>query len=256
LIARLFNKKNVIILGGYDVTYIPSLKYGSFSNPIRKFCTNFSLKFSNHLLAVDRSLIWEAQARIKNSRGNFQEVPTGFDSRVWYPTCKKENLVLTVGICDSFQRLRLKGIDIFLDAAKLLPEYRFQVIGMKAGIKERIEIPDNVTTRDYVTFEELRDLYSKAKVYGQFSVREGLPSVVCEAMLCECIPVGTNNNGIPTAIGDCGFILEGRTAREAAKLIRIAMDSPQSLSKEARKRIKRNFTREQRKKSLFQLLPG
>ena len=46
LMGRLFRKKMIIILGGYDVTYIPSLKYGSFSNPIRKFCTRFSLKFA------------------------------------------------------------------------------------------------------------------------------------------------------------------------------------------------------------------
>jgi len=112
----------------------------------------------------------------------------------------------------------------------------------------------DVVTLDYVTFEELRDSYSRAKVYAQFSVREGLPSVVCEAMLCECIPVGTNNNGIPTAIGDFGFIMEGRTPQEAAKLIKLAMDSPDQLGKQARQRISSTFTRERRKESLFQLL--
>ena len=244
----------MIVLGGYDVTYIPSLKYGSFSNPLRKFCARFSLKHAHYLLAVDRSLIREAKTRVKNVHGTFYEIPTGFDSKVWHRTREKENFILTVGICDSMQRFKLKGIDLFLETARLLPDYKFQIIGMKAQMRERLKISDNVITLDYVTFDELRDAYSRAKVYAQFSIREGLPSVVCEAMLCECIPVGTNNNGIPTAIGESGYVLKGRTASEAAELIKVAMESPKSLGKAARKRIQTHFTRERRKESLFQLL--
>jgi hypothetical protein len=73
-------------------------------------------------------------------------------------------------------------------------------------------------------------------------------------MLCECIPVGTNSNGIPTAVGDFGYIMEGRTPQEAAKLIKLAMDSPGQRGKQARQRIHSTFTRERRKESLFQLL--
>jgi len=35
---------------------------------------------------------------------------------------------------------------------------------------------------------------------------ERLPNALhCEAMLCECVPVGTRYCGIPTAIGDTGL---------------------------------------------------
>jgi len=105
LMGWLFRKVSIIILGGYDVTYIPSLKYGSFSNPIRKFCTSFSLKFADHLLAVDRSLIQEAQTRINHYRGIFQEIPTGFDSKVWYRTREKEKLVLNLKVPSMFLHL-------------------------------------------------------------------------------------------------------------------------------------------------------
>ena len=252
--SRVFGKKSIIVLGGYDVTYIPELKYGSFSNPIRKFCTAYSLKNAHFLMAVDPSLIEEARTRIKTVKGDYLYVPTSFDSNQWYREKEKEKLIMTVGICDSVQRLKLKGIDLFIEVARLLPRYEFLIIGMKQNMLGDLKIPTNLKTRDHVSFSELKDFYSRAKVYAQFSMREGLPSVVCEAMLCECVPVGTDVNGIPTAIGDCGFILKNRNRRDAARLIETAIESPASLGEKARKRIKTLFNRERREKSILSIL--
>ena len=102
--------------------------------------------------------------------------------------------------------------------------------------------------------EELRKYYSRAKVYVQFSLREGLPNAVCEAMMCECIPVGSDKNGIPTAIGDCGFILKQRDVQLAVQLISQAMKAPPALAKKARQRILENFTPLQRETALLSLI--
>jgi len=45
----------------------------------------------------------------------------------------------------------------------------------------------------------------RQKFIASYRWREGLRNALCEAMLCECIPVGTERNGIPIAIGDAGF---------------------------------------------------
>jgi glycosyltransferase involved in cell wall biosynthesis len=152
------------------------------------------------------------------------------------------------------QRIKLKGIDIFTEIAGLLPDYNFLIIGMKPIAVKLIQMPSNVKILDHVKFSDLRDFYSKAKVYAQFSMREGLPSVVCEAMLCESIPVGTDVNGIPTAIGDCGFILKNRNSHEAAALVKKAMESSVNLGLDARKRIIGNFSNQRREKTLLSLL--
>ena len=246
----------MVVLGGYDVTYIPELQYGSFSNPIRKFCTSYTLGHADHLLAVDTSLIEELKTRVKSIRGQTLTVPTSFDSNQWYRTQHKENLILTVGICDSLQRYKLKGIDIFIAVARLLPQYEFLIIGMKEKMLKSLDIPENLHTRDYVTFSELRDYYSKAKVYAQFSMREGLPSVVCEAMLCECVPVGCAVNGISTAIGDCGYLLDSRNPAEGAELIQKALQNSGGLGEKARQRIISLFNTEKREKSLLEILEG
>jgi len=252
--SRLFRSRSVIVLGGYDVTYVPELKYGSFSNPIRRFCAAYSLRNAHYLLAVDPSLITEARSRVKSIKGEYLYVPTSFDSKQWYRTKEKENLVLTVGICDSFQRLKLKGIDIFIEIANLLPQYNFLIIGLQENMVRKLELPPNLNSRDHVSFLELRDFYSISKVYAQLSVREGLPSVVCEAMLCECITVGSGVNGIPTAIGDFGYILQDRNAQDGAKLIEKAMNSPASMGENARNRIMTLFNTERREKSILSIL--
>lgn len=56
-------------------------------------------------------------------------------------------------------------------------------------------------------------------------MREGLPTAVCEAMLCECVPVGTNRYGIPIAIGDTGFYTEYGDVELTAEAIKKALDS-------------------------------
>jgi glycosyltransferase involved in cell wall biosynthesis len=56
-------------------------------------------------------------------------------------------------------------------------------------------------------------------VYAQFSITEGLPNVVCEAMLAGCIPVGSNVGGIPELIETTGILINERSPEIAKKAI-------------------------------------
>ncbi|RMD86126.1 MAG: glycosyltransferase [Calditrichaeota bacterium] len=253
LFAKLFKKKSALILAGYGVTYIPELNYGSFANPIRGFCAGYSISNADYLLPVDGSLITEAKEWVQNIKGEIHIIPYGFDPQKWYCDTPKEKIVLTVGNFDTLQRIRRKGGDFFIEVAKLLPEYRFVMVGVTDSGRELLEKIDNVEFIEKVTQDELRKIYSKAKVYAQFSLHEGFPNVVGEAMLCECIPVGSNANGIPTEIGDCGFILENRDPAEAAKLITKAMNSSDNFGKKARERILTNFLPEMREQGFLKV---
>ena len=55
----------------------------------------------------------------------------------------------------------------------------------------------------------LRKYFSTSQFYIQASRLEGLPNALCEAMLCECIPIGNSVFGIPSAIGNTGMLFEG-----------------------------------------------
>jgi len=69
-------------------------------------------------------------------------------------------------------------------------------------------------------------------------------------MLCECIPVGTERNGIPIAIGDAGFYVPYGDPVAAANAIRQAIYSPVELGQKARNRIKEIFSEERRESDL------
>lgn len=254
LFAKLFHKKSFLVLGGYDVTYIPEIKYGSFSNPLRSFCAKFSMENATLNLSVSDNIEREALEKVPEAK--IKVIYTGYSKDKFLPsTNEKEKIVLTVGEGDTLQRIKLKGIDFFIDVVRAMQKYKFIIIGISNdALKYLKDVPKNVEILERMEQYNLISFYQKAKVYAQFSMREGLPNAVCESMLCGCIPVGFNNGGIPIAIGDCGFILKERNVDAAVKLIEKAMNSPESLGKKARERIMKNFTLEKRENKIISIM--
>lgn len=253
LFAKIFKKKSYLVLAGYDVVNIPQIQYGSFKNPVRAFFTKYSIKLSTLNLAVVESVAQEAKRKVPDA--NIEIVYTGYDKNKFYPAAEKEDLVLTVSTGNTLQRLKIKGIDIFYEVAKKMPHYHFIIIGLGSNVQSQLgDLPDNLKIIEELDQKELLKYYQKAKVYAQFSMTEGLPNVVCEAMLCECIPIGFNIGGIPIAIGDAGYIVNEREIHNIMNMIELAMNADINLGKRARDRIVKKFPIEQRELTLKKLL--
>jgi len=140
----------------------------------------------------------------------------------------------------------LKGVPMLIDVARRLPDLRFVVVGPDDGCLPRGAglLPANVELTGHLPLDELRRWYQRARVYVHPSLTEGLPGAVAEAMLCECVPVGSSVNGTPTLIGDTGFVVESPDAEEWAAMITRAMASHTGGA--ARERIVQHFSRERR----------
>jgi glycosyltransferase involved in cell wall biosynthesis len=257
LFSKVMKKQSILVLGGYDVAFIPGLKYGVFSNPVRSFFAAFAIGNAGVLAPVAEELIEKARERVHEIRGRILHLPLGFDPSAWYRDTPKEESVLTVGIAEDEARLKIKGVDFLIDVARMTPEIPYTVIGVQLRLRPLLCAPPNVTFVDgRIPRQELRAYYSRAGVYAQLSISEGMPSVICEAMLCECIPVGTAVGGIPRIIGDAGYCIPDRDPSRAAMVIREAIRAPRNLGENARQRIMTCFSEEKRYRALVEIVDG
>jgi glycosyltransferase involved in cell wall biosynthesis len=81
-------------------------------------------------------------------------------------------------------------------------------------------LPDNLLLVPPQQFDKLGQYYQNASFYAQLSRSEGLPNALCEAMLCGCIPVGTDVGDIRITIGHSGMTVNEWNPQILAEFIR------------------------------------
>lgn len=255
-ISRLFNKKSVIVIGGVDVADYKEINYGIWLNWWKSLFVGYAIRNADKILAVDPFLMDEAKRLAKYDGSNLVYIPTGYDPEQWQAGTEKEKFVLSVGMCENKWRFIKKGFNDLIEVAKILPEVKFVVVGFTKNFLDQIKniLPKNLEALTSLRKEELLKYYQRAKVYCQLSFTEGLPNALCEAMLCECVPVGTNRGGIPTGIGDAGFIVNYGDIHATADSIRKALEDDGTLGKRARSHIVQNFLLSMRENKLIVLI--
>ena len=264
--ARLFGKKVIIITGGTDCVSFPNMAYGNFQNKYLGWFTKYSFKWANHIIALHPSMMYSEyifddcvnkkqglQVHISNLKTPFSVVNNGYDSSNWKKSeAKHKATFLTVasGLSENRRRV-LKGIDTILEIADEFPENSFIIVG--ADSNELPNRPKNVILKPQSNAKELQKYYSQAEFYLQLSMSEGFPNSLCEAMLCECVPIVSNVASMPFIVDDSGFILERKDLSLLKDLIIKALKSDTvTLGKKARARIADNFTEEKRAKGLIE----
>ncbi|MHA1790849.1 MAG: glycosyltransferase family 4 protein [Candidatus Helarchaeota archaeon] len=258
IISKLFGKKTIIFVGGYDAAKVPEINYGVFCNPLKAFLTTQIYRFCDLILPVDESL---GKDILKNTNLDIKNkiitVPTGYDPKKWkpIPNIKRKNKVLMIGIANTETVMKRKGVPIFLEVSKNLPDVEFTLIGTGGKVHKKIKklAPQNLSVLGFVHNNLLPKIYSEHKVYCQISRYEGLPNALCEAMLCGCVPVGTKVNGIPKAIADTGFFCEYGDLNSTIIAIKKALHAKKEKGMKARKRIKKIFNINKREQQLYSI---
>lgn len=251
--SKFFGKPSIVIAAGVDVAKDKEINYGIWLNPWKAKLVQYALRHADRVLVVDPFLGSEATRLADYDGKNIVFIPFGFDSNVWKPSGQKEPFILTVAACEDIWRLRKKGIDRLLDAAKVMSETRFVIIGLRSELLHSIQMMDlpNVMILPFIQQEVLIRYYQRAKVYCQVSYTEGLPNALCEAMLCGCIPVGTTRGGIPTAIGDAGILIPYGDVAAMIEAFQAALAMSPQEGLKARARIIENFSMERREDGLL-----
>ena len=267
---RLFSVRSIVIIAGTDGARFPSISYGNFNKGVMGWFTKKSYAMASHLAPVDASLVdvpytYDASGAPRQGYRHFcPDVDTphtviwyGYDANEWMfkDADRPANSFITViaGI-DSQQVFLRKGVDLILETARLLPEARFTLVGAdetNPWVKDR---PLNVALHPVTDKKGLMNLLNKHRFYMQLSLMEGFPNALCEAMLCGCIPIGSNVAAIPFIIGDTGYVLQKKNADDLAILMRKAIMDSHLNGAMARDRINTNFTTKLRLSQLRRLI--
>lgn len=267
IFAKLTGKKSVIVLGGTDCVSFPSILYGSFYKKNLGYFTGKSLQGASLLLPVDETLVdykYTYQPNDFPRQGYRFHAPyvktahkviyNGYDSTKWKALPKEPNSFITVGAnFGSRFGKALKGVDILLETAKELPNCKFYLVG---GALLNESVPSNVELLPLIPNNELVKLVGEKQFYLQLSMSEGFPNALCEAMLCECIPIVSNVGAMPMIVEENGFILPVKDKEILKSLIAEALDlsSKKEMGELARNSIIQRFPLERRKKELIETM--
>jgi glycosyltransferase involved in cell wall biosynthesis len=258
-----FGRKRIIVAGGTDCVSFPSISYGNFSRKPLSTLTRRSFEKADLILPVDQTLI-DYEYTYQNEDGKRQGyrnfctalkakekvIWNGYDPSIWYDRNEDRNrgsfITVGAGFATRFG-FQLKGIDLFLDLAKALPDCTFTIVG-ESSLPGR-DVPENVKLIAQVPNSTLPQIYSRHQFYLQLSMSEGFPNALSEAMLCGCIPVVSNVGAMPMIVQDSRCILKKRDSAALLNLVNNLMSiSPETNFAES---VKSRFTFENRKRELL-----
>ena len=182
------------------------------------------------------------------------------DTATFKPSGKKEDIILTVGNINKETWIR-KGISKFMTSAQYFgltcKASKFIVVGrISEDMKDKVghieKVTPNLTFTGYVSDEELLKHYQQAKVYCQLSRYESFGIAPAEAMLCECVPVVTDQTALPEVVGDTGFYVSYNSLSSINDAIHEALRS--NKGKQARERVLKLYNPELREKALVKVI--
>lgn len=273
LISKIFRKKCLIIVAGNDGSKFPDFNYGNYTKKIFGFVTGNSLRFASHILPVHESLYFQEYSYYEGGKPAqgysyffpkakdvpFTPVYYGYDSDIFKISESLErnkNSFLTIGNLTDPYCFKRKGYDLIIELAFNRPDCNFTLIGWDG--KTKMEIPENVLLLPYMSQSEIIEQFNTHQFYFQLSIMEGFPNALAEAMLCGCIPIGSNVSGIPYIVQDTGFILKERNVDQLNSIIdEIKLKSEHELSEmsiKARDRVATEFTYQNRKNKIIEIL--
>ena len=252
LAASVAGRPSAVVIGGVDAARDQASGYGLWLSPWRSFLARRALRSARVVLAVSDSLRREIAARAGYDGGNIRVMPTGYDAGYWTPADGGTRRgVLCVAAVEDLPRLSIKGIDLMVEAARLVPHAGVTIIGVDERFIPALGAPPNVRFLPRVPREALRDHYRSAKVYCQPSRREGLPAALCEAMLCGCLPVVSGVGGMGEAVGETGAVVPAGDSQSLAAAITGALALPDTAGETPRARIAGLYPLERRRAALL-----
>lgn len=257
LLCRLFRKRFILAVAGYELANMPEFDYGLQRRALSRMVVRRCFRLADVLTFLHEGLREEAAQFDPPSLRKMVVVPPGYEASFWTPEVGRTRSVVTsVVTAESLPRFRVKGGPIVLRIARRFPSVPFVLVGIKPEISRLVskDIPGNVRLATVMAPGDLRALFQDSLAVLQPSAREVFPNAVCEAMLCGAIPIVSPLGVMQEVVGEVGFVAVDSTVESYVNALRDALTAVESRRAAARERIRTHYPLEARLRAMQALL--
>ena len=256
ILVKLLRRKFIIVTGGFDAAYVPDINWGALGTWRHRRFFSIVMRLSDSVLPFSNSSRDELLRHGKPKR--IRTAYMAIDAETFKPgTQPKAPRAVTVCYSISQVKLLQKGIRPFVQAAALVPDIEFIVVGQFKGdtfdYLKKMATPNVHFTRRYLDQSEYIEMLQSAAVYVQASAHEGFGVALAEGMACGCVPVVADRYSLPEVVGNTGYVVPFNDPAAIAQAVREAIAHPEK-GEAARRRVVENFTETQRQKLLHEEL--
>lgn len=150
---------------------------------------------------------------------------------------KKENLISFVGRLDKEKNV-IALLEIF-KKANVSKDWKLQIIGdgnERVNLEhfvEKNQLQERIIFYGTKTSDEILELLRKSKIFGFTSLKEGLPTVLVEAMFCSNAIISYNCNYGPSDIvkNNSGFLIDVNNKEDFIQKLEMLTNSDEKLEK-------------------------
>jgi glycosyltransferase involved in cell wall biosynthesis len=228
LLAKIFRKRIIVNISGFEVYAAPEIGYGNQLYLIRGAVSRWILRNSTRIIVMSNAYNKIVTTLVPSA--NVIVIPGWVDTKLCEePLPEKHGVVTSL---TNYKVVHLvKNIPLFMEATK----------GMDAKVIEN------------VPYSTLISALKTAKVYCQLSYTESFCVAVLEAMACGCTPVVTDRDALPEVVGNVGFIVPYGDAVKTREAIQSALLSTPKDIQAVRERA-RMFSIERRNSEVKKML--
>lgn len=222
------------------VVTIHDLSFYYFPNEFRKKdlfqlrnWTSYSIEIATAVIAVSKTTKKDIRKHYATPESRIHVIYNGFEKRRGKKDVKaldtfnltKKKYLLYVGTLQP-----RKNITTLIKAFKLFhdnhPEYKLALVGKKGWLYDSIfaevtkqELQDSVVFTDYISDEEVAELYSDAFCFVLPSLYEGFGIPILEAMSYNCPVISSHTSSLPEVGGDACLYFEATNESDLLRRI-------------------------------------
>jgi len=268
--ALLYKKPIIVVSGGSEVIFardsLSGVPLGYLKSCwYKKFFVRICLRYSTRVLLVSNYMIDHVK---RLGATNPVVVYNCINTEIFKPLYFPKVFVATILQLDEYAVMLKRG-ETFIRSIPIVlqnfPKQKFIVIGRKGNaympLKKLVSdlgIEDNIEFIGFVENSMIPEFLNRSKIYIQISEIETFGVAIAEAMSCGVPVIVSKQGAIPEIVGDCGVYVDHNDPKSVAaaiiNLLRKSENERKEIGLKARSRIIKNFSYENRKRLIKQII--